>query len=162
MYWVSSLILVMASTLTEALELKRAGFVGMRGKKSDSIEVPTDDFYENNPKMLYQSKRQGKKYDDKMTTYLLFFTPFSLFIFWTFWIGPKCEREKLKIKVINKNPKKKFNNIYLIIISGFVGMRGKKSMDHEDAVNELFAAQNGADAERYLKRAGMYIRILFI
>jgi len=85
----------MASTLTEALELKRAGFVGMRGKKSDSIEVPTDDFYENNPKMLYQSKRQG-----------------------------------------------------------FVGMRGKKSMDHEDAVNELFAAQNGADAERYLKRAG--------
>ena len=40
-------------------------------------------------------------------------------------------------------------------------MRGKKSMDHEDAVNELFAAQNGADAERYLKRAGMY-RILFI
>merc|ERR1711997_514482 len=84
-----SLILVMASTLTEALELKRAGFVGMRGKKSDSIEVPTDDFYENNPKMLYQSKRQG-----------------------------------------------------------FVGMRGKKSMDHEDSVNELFAAQNGADAER--------------
>ena len=63
----------MASTLTEALELKRAGFVGMRGKKSDSIEVPTDDFYENNPKMLYQSKRQGKKYDDKVTTYLLFF-----------------------------------------------------------------------------------------
>ena len=37
-------------------------------------------------------------------------------------------------------------------------MRGKKSMDHEDAVNELFAAQNGADAERYLKRAGMYVR----
>ena len=71
MYWVSSLILVMASTLTEALELKRAGFVGMRGKKSDSIEVPTDDFYENNPKMLYQSKRQGKNYDDY--TYLLFF-----------------------------------------------------------------------------------------
>ena len=54
----------MASTLTEALELKRAGFVGMRGKKSDSIEVPTDDFYENNPKMLYQSKRQGKKYGE--------------------------------------------------------------------------------------------------
>jgi hypothetical protein len=63
----------MASTLTEALELKRAGFVGMRGKKSDSIEVPTDDFYENNPKMLYQSKRQGKKYNDKMTIYLLFY-----------------------------------------------------------------------------------------
>ena len=54
------------------------------------------------------------------------------------------------------------SDIYPIIISGFVGMRGKKSMDHEDAVNELFAAQNGADAERYLKRAGMYIRILFI
>ena len=71
----------MASTLTEALELKRAGFVGMRGKKSDSIEVPTDDFYENNPKMLYQSKRQGKKYDDNMTNYLLFFNPFSSFIF---------------------------------------------------------------------------------
>ena len=51
--------------------------------------------------------------------------------------------------------------MYLIIFSGFVGMRGKKSMDHEDAVNELFAAQNGADAERYLKRAGMY-KILFI
>ena len=50
--------------------------------------------------------------------------------------------------------------MYLIIISGFVGMRGKKSMDHEDAVNELFAAQNGADAERYLKRAGMYVRSL--
>ena len=73
----------MASTLTEALELKRAGFVGMRGKKSDSIEVPTDDFYENNPKMLYQSKRQG----NMMIKYLtyLFFTPFSSFIFWTFW-----------------------------------------------------------------------------
>ena len=110
----------MASTLTEALELKRAGFVGMRGKKSDSIEVPTDDFYENNPKMLYQSKRQGKNYDDKMTTLLTFFTPFSLFIFWTFWIGPKCERGKLKklklkIKVINKNPKNKFNNIHLLL-----------------------------------------------
>ena len=39
-------------------------------------------------------------------------------------------------------------------------MRGKKSMDHEDAVNELFAAQNGADAERYLKRAGMCVRSL--
>ena len=36
-------------------------------------------------------------------------------------------------------------------------MRGKKSMDHEDAVNELFVAQNGADAERYLKRAGMHV-----
>ena len=40
-------------------------------------------------------------------------------------------------------------------------MRGKKSMDHEDAVNELFAAQNGADEGRYLKRAGMYARIFF-
>ena len=37
-----------------------------------------------------------------------------------------------------------------------MGMRGKKSMDHEDAVNELYAAQNGADEGRYLKRAGMY------
>ena len=62
----------MASTLTEALELKRAGFVGMRGKKSDSIEVPTDDFYENNPKILYETKRQGKKYDDKMTKVQIF------------------------------------------------------------------------------------------
>ena len=84
----------MASTLTEALELKRAGFVGMRGKKSDSIEVPTDDFYENNPKMLFQSKRQGKKYDDKRNTYLLFFISFSWFMFWTFWVGPKSERVK--------------------------------------------------------------------
>ena len=40
-------------------------------------------------------------------------------------------------------------------------MRGKKSMDHEDAVNELYAAQNGADEGRYLKRAGMYARIFF-
>ena len=49
-----------------------------------------------------------------------------------------------------------------MMISGFVGMRGKKSTDHEDTVNELFAAQNGADAERYLKRAGSTGFCLFL
>merc|ERR1712029_1088206 len=54
-----SLLLAVASTLTEAIELKRAGFVGMRGKKSNTIEDQSEEFYENNPQPLFTNKRQG-------------------------------------------------------------------------------------------------------
>merc|ERR1711935_1070586 len=56
-----SLALVLASTLAEAMEVKRAGFVGMRGKKSsDLVEAGLmEDMYENDPELLYESKRQG-------------------------------------------------------------------------------------------------------
>jgi len=56
-----SLALVLASTFAEAMEVKRAGFVGMRGKKSSDLEEAglMEDMYENDPELLYESKRQG-------------------------------------------------------------------------------------------------------
>merc|ERR1711973_450049 len=38
------------------MEVKRAGFVGMRGKKEAGL---MEDMYENDPDILYESKRQG-------------------------------------------------------------------------------------------------------
>merc|ERR1712193_60500 len=70
-----SLALVVASTLAEAMEVKRAGFVGMRGKKSSDIETASmEDMYED-PDILYESKRQGfvgmrgKKQSDYASNY---------------------------------------------------------------------------------------------
>jgi len=55
-----SLALVVASTFAEAMEVKRAGFVGMRGKKASDVETGLmEDMYENEPDLLYESKRQG-------------------------------------------------------------------------------------------------------
>ena len=56
-----SFVLAAASTLAEAMQVKRAGFVGMRGKKSSStLEGLLEDLYENDPDIFYDThKRQG-------------------------------------------------------------------------------------------------------
>ena len=56
-----SFVLAAASTLAEAMQVKRAGFVGMRGKKSSStLEGLLEDLYENDPDVFYDThKRAG-------------------------------------------------------------------------------------------------------
>jgi len=101
-----SLALVVASTLAEAMEVKRAGFVGMRGKKEAGL---MEDMYENDPDILYESKRQG-------------------------FVGMRGKKSSLPdseaveaaelYAVPGLDPDRYFKR------AGFVGMRGKKTSDY--------------------------------
>lgn len=53
-------LVLMLAVASEAFEVKRAGFVGMRGKKEDSnLEDLIMDLYSQDPELFEETKRSG-------------------------------------------------------------------------------------------------------
>merc|ERR1711963_1224989 len=104
-----SIILVIASTLTEAMQLKRAGFVGMRGKKS--IEGSVEDLYETDP------ESEADLYDGPEAAY-----PYNYFKRAGF-VGMRGKKSQSDYSRYLRRPTL-FDALQRHVRAGFVGMRG--------------------------------------